>query len=612
MAEKLEDLVVAAQTGDQEAYNEIVHRFQDMAIAYAYAIVGDYELAEDARQEAFLGAYCDLLTLREPAAFPGWFRAIVRHRSLQVIRGRKRLLLPLEEVREPAAALASADSTLAETEERERLQAAIGGLPEGEREVVRLFYLDERSLKETGGILRLPVKTVKSRLHSARARLRQRLMNIVKKDVTEQTRHGDRRPLRDAATQAIEQVSEELQGVLRTLGEEDRRHATELLCTKGRLLRFVGRMDEARATFEDGLELPELRRSPSLRTLLHAELGLTWVHLSDFARGREELAAALIAARRQQANPRTIASILNGLGLCAWGCGELERAQAFYRQVAEFGQGAPCAELAATAENNLALLDWKRGKLEPALARFRSALAAWKKLRNRYYAALTLMNIGIIEENLGRTALARRHYAQALALATEIGFGQVRAAAEANLSNLELGEDHWQEAREAGSRAAELSRGIGDRRGEAIALENQALAALGLRKQADALRLVQEARRLARAIGDAERILSLELVEIEVIVNGGKDRKDRKDGDPVKKLLERIEAARIEAERLELAAEMPRVLRLLGAVRAAAGDLIGASLALEKALAGATQQGNRPEARRIAKAQRACARLAQD
>ena len=43
-----------------------------MAVGYAYAIIGDFQLAEDAAQEAFVGAWLDLPRLREPAAFAGW------------------------------------------------------------------------------------------------------------------------------------------------------------------------------------------------------------------------------------------------------------------------------------------------------------------------------------------------------------------------------------------------------------------------------------------------------------------------------------------------------------------------------------------------------------
>ena len=77
--QELKSLIEAARLGDMKAYGTIVQRFADMAYGYAYAILGDFHLAEDAAQEAFVEAYYNLARLREAAAFPGWLRRIVLH-----------------------------------------------------------------------------------------------------------------------------------------------------------------------------------------------------------------------------------------------------------------------------------------------------------------------------------------------------------------------------------------------------------------------------------------------------------------------------------------------------------------------------------------------------
>ena len=79
-------LVQTAQQGNHQAFGQLVYRFQDMAFAYAYSIVGDSGVAQDAAQEAFMDAYQTLAKLREPAAFPGWFRRIVFKHSDRQIR----------------------------------------------------------------------------------------------------------------------------------------------------------------------------------------------------------------------------------------------------------------------------------------------------------------------------------------------------------------------------------------------------------------------------------------------------------------------------------------------------------------------------------------------
>ena len=58
--EELDGLVRAAQRGESEAFGRIVVRFQNMAYASAYAQLGDFHLAQDAAQEAFVDAYLSL------------------------------------------------------------------------------------------------------------------------------------------------------------------------------------------------------------------------------------------------------------------------------------------------------------------------------------------------------------------------------------------------------------------------------------------------------------------------------------------------------------------------------------------------------------------------
>src|SRR5687767_1197308 len=88
-------IVETARGGDLAAFGELVRRFQDMAYAAAYAYLGDHHQAQDAAQEAFIAAFSDLSKLREPAAFPGWFRRIVLRQCGRQRRGRSAATFPL-------------------------------------------------------------------------------------------------------------------------------------------------------------------------------------------------------------------------------------------------------------------------------------------------------------------------------------------------------------------------------------------------------------------------------------------------------------------------------------------------------------------------------------
>ena len=116
-----------------EAYRRIVQRFQDMAYGYAYSILGDFDLAEDAAQEAFIQAYRELGSLRDVQAFANWFRRIVFTQCTRLTRGKHLSTVPIEDAievpapEEPAQVVEARDM-------RERVMNAVGSLPEHERE----------------------------------------------------------------------------------------------------------------------------------------------------------------------------------------------------------------------------------------------------------------------------------------------------------------------------------------------------------------------------------------------------------------------------------------------------------------------------------------------
>lgn len=178
----LESLVIRAraQNGTRqerhEAFGELVSRFQAMALKVAYVVLGDLTLAQDAVQEAFVWSYQNLDQLREPKAFPGWFKQIVWTQAHRLVRGKEMeeapLLtdLPAGEM-DPAAA--------AEAHELKRnVLLAIQALPQGEQEVTRLFYLNGYSQQEIASQLELPLTTVKKRLQYARQRLEGLLLSV--------------------------------------------------------------------------------------------------------------------------------------------------------------------------------------------------------------------------------------------------------------------------------------------------------------------------------------------------------------------------------------------------------------------------------------------------
>ena len=175
---ELKLLVERAKRRDIDAFGKLVRRFQDMALGYAYSILGRFDLAEDAAQEAFIQAWGDLPKLREPAAFPGWFKRIVFKHCDRLMRGNRPSFVPLDEASEVASDEPGPCKRVEESETRATVLEAMRGLPEGERTVTTLFYINGYSQKDISAFLDVPVTTVNNRLHASRKRLKERMLTM--------------------------------------------------------------------------------------------------------------------------------------------------------------------------------------------------------------------------------------------------------------------------------------------------------------------------------------------------------------------------------------------------------------------------------------------------
>ena len=189
--DEFKNLVIRAQTKDLDAYSALVRRFQDMAVGYAYSILGDFHLAEDAAQEAFVRAYLDLNKLREPVAFAGWFKRIVFVRCDRITRRKQLPTMQLDT--ELVSDQPLPDELLEQQETKTSVHKAIQSLPESEREVTTLYYMGGYAQKEIAEFLEISAQKVKSRLHTARRHLKERMMNMVEENLQNE------RPSKDPA-----------------------------------------------------------------------------------------------------------------------------------------------------------------------------------------------------------------------------------------------------------------------------------------------------------------------------------------------------------------------------------------------------------------------------
>ncbi len=173
--ESYEDIIKQAQSQQGEtaeaAFSLLIDRFWNSAVAWAYAVLGEFDASQDAAQEAFIAAYHHLGDLREVGAFPAWLRRIVVSQCVRTLRRRQGSEQGLDDDDEithhddPARVHEAA-------EREEKVRAAVRALPDHERSVTELFYLGGFTQQEIAERLDLPLTTVKKRLQYARERLK--------------------------------------------------------------------------------------------------------------------------------------------------------------------------------------------------------------------------------------------------------------------------------------------------------------------------------------------------------------------------------------------------------------------------------------------------------
>lgn len=170
----------AAQEEKGQAFGEIVRRFQDLAFACAFSVLGDFHLAQDAAQEAFLTTWRNLDQLRAPEAFPGWFKRVVLTQCHRLTRGKQLQTVGLAALVDVPAAGPDPCAAYEAQERQAQVLACIRALPEHERIVTALFYVGDYAQNEIAAFLELPLTTIKKRLFSARHKLREGMVDMVR------------------------------------------------------------------------------------------------------------------------------------------------------------------------------------------------------------------------------------------------------------------------------------------------------------------------------------------------------------------------------------------------------------------------------------------------
>jgi RNA polymerase sigma-70 factor (ECF subfamily) len=168
--------VRACLAGDVNAYASLVERYGGRVFNIALRITGDADAANDCAQEAFIRAYRALHQYDPALPFGPWLYRITTNASLNHVQRWRGRETPVEELPDAPEDLDEGpEATAVRREELAEVLAAMDELPPAYRAALTLRHMQQLSYQEVADALGVPLGTVKTHLHRARAALKVRL-----------------------------------------------------------------------------------------------------------------------------------------------------------------------------------------------------------------------------------------------------------------------------------------------------------------------------------------------------------------------------------------------------------------------------------------------------
>jgi len=173
-------LVAASKQGDQDAFAQLVQRYQRRIFNLVFRILQQYDEATEITQETFLAAWQGLPSFRVDARFPTWLYRIAYNCSLKQLEHRRRdralqAAIQAEQVLQHVDDSMRADTELEAHDRQTMIQEQISNLPAKYRIVLVLRHLQEMTYEEMAEALTMPIGTIKTHLFRARNLLKERL-----------------------------------------------------------------------------------------------------------------------------------------------------------------------------------------------------------------------------------------------------------------------------------------------------------------------------------------------------------------------------------------------------------------------------------------------------
>jgi putative nucleotidyltransferase with HDIG domain len=311
----------------------------------------------------------------------------------------------------------------------------------------------------------------------------------------------------------------------------------------GRESERQGRQEEARGYFERALRSVEGSERTALAPSIFRWIAWTHAKMGDSEAALDCLAVAE-ATSEATGDDRGLASALNTRAGTLFNLGELDEAEALFRQVRTLAPRIGDRKLQAMSEQNLGSVACIRGDLRLALGRFRSSLEIYESMGLSEYVGPLLNNIGRLQIDLGENTEAAGTLARARALCLERGDQHHQIVVEVNRARLLLRSGETRRALEAGEEARQLALTTGDDRWLAD-IHLVMGSSYGRLEQPDvALGFLDRAAEIARSRCDAKILADIVLEQAGVFRELGRNRETLKRLNEAHRIFLRLRASR--------------------------------------------------------------------
>lgn len=176
-------LILRCQAGDDSALCELIARYSPGLRFFLRKMIRQDAGADDLLQETWFEAYRKINSLQRPEAFAAWIYRIARDKAYRELRRRSPVSTPVDHGLAEALTTETDEDEFS-PEEAAQVRAALDELPQEQREVLVLRFIEEMSYEQIAEVIECPVGTVRSRIHYAKGALRRKIESITAKELT--------------------------------------------------------------------------------------------------------------------------------------------------------------------------------------------------------------------------------------------------------------------------------------------------------------------------------------------------------------------------------------------------------------------------------------------